>query len=193
MPRKKTKGDSGGKGSKTKKQAKKTVRAEADDQEGDDKGVGSSSSVSTSRKGSDRQKHKKKSGRLAYDDGDDEDEEHNGGESGYESGWGSIHASDSEDGLGSWTSNDRRMVFADCNNLTEEAGKKQDGDIVFDVEGILSWRRHPRRGFPQFRAMWTGFPICEFAVRSVFTSAALNADFRLFRQIKIHGNLNRIS
>ncbi|CAO1618207.1 unnamed protein product [Sympodiomycopsis kandeliae] len=123
------------------------------DQPKDKKGVGTSSS--SSRKSSRKPAARR---RLAYDDGKDR-----GGDSGYDSessGFGSYHASDSEDGLGSWTWEDRHQVFSETNHLNEGAGvEAEDGGLEYAVEAILSWRRHPRRGHPQFRTLWSGFPI----------------------------------
>lgn len=161
MPRKKP---TDSEQSKTKRKKSKTKKQRSHDDEdrddSDDKGVGPSSSVASRKSNRNTTKQSQK---LAFDNGlEDDEDEPTGGQSGYESGWGSLHSSDSEEGLGSWTREDDQMVFADTSHLNAAAATKtQDGETFFDVEGILSWRRHPRRGHPQFRALWAGFPICK--------------------------------
>lgn len=164
MPPKKSHGDA-----KESKKRKGKKRSHDDDDDRDHKGVGSSSSShAQGQRKSSRKRRTTVKTKLAFDAGDDDDDEYEkgAGESGYESDTGSrcgsLASSDTEQGLGSWTKEDRRMVWTDTSHLNEQAGlKDENGETVFEIEAILSWRRHPRRGYPQFRAKWAGFPICK--------------------------------
>ena len=93
------------------------------------------------------------------------DEDDDGG---YESGsdnisLGSLHSANSEYSLASWNSRDQRSAFADFEALDSlNAMRDEEGYRIYNVEGILRWRRHPRRGFTQYRLVvllfhyWSG-------------------------------------
>lgn len=65
---------------------------------------------------------------------------------------GSLHGSDSETSLGSWNTTDQDSAFA---QPVYSAGQE------FEIDAVLRWRRHPRKGYLQYRTAWTNFPICE--------------------------------
>ncbi|PWN22031.1 hypothetical protein BCV69DRAFT_311724 [Microstroma glucosiphilum] len=73
---------------------------------------------------------------------------------GYSSGssisGGSLHGSDSEASLGSWDTTDQVSAFA---QPVYQAGQE------FEIDAVLRWRRHPRKGYLQYRTAWTNFPI----------------------------------
>lgn len=76
---------------------------------------------------------------------------------------GSLHSADSETSLASWNEVDQDGAFANVAHIDAvEASQDDTGEKVYSVEGILRWRRHPRRGFTQYRTMWEGYPICEY-------------------------------
>ncbi|KAN0063554.1 hypothetical protein ACQY0O_004002 [Thecaphora frezii] len=71
----------------------------------------------------------------------------------YTSSEGSLHGSDSEEGLGSWTVLDQRKWQGDTSHLDEA----YDGHYY--LRAVLRHRKHPRLGFVQYRTMWAGYPI----------------------------------
>ncbi|KAJ1031604.1 hypothetical protein NDA13_001995 [Ustilago tritici] len=80
-------------------------------------------------------------------------EEYQEGEYFYTSSEGSLHNSDSEEGLGAWTNWDRQKWQGNTAHLD----KAYDGN--FDVKVVLRHRRNPRRGFIEYRTVWAGYPI----------------------------------
>ncbi|SPO21037.1 uncharacterized protein UTRI_00514 [Ustilago trichophora] len=86
---------------------------------------------------------------VSYDDS----EEYEVGAEFYTSSEGSVHASDSEDGLGSWTEYDKENWQGSTAHLDEA----YDGN--FDVRAVLRHRKNPRRGFIEYRTVWAGYPI----------------------------------
>lgn len=68
--------------------------------------------------------------------------------------FGRLHDSDSEPDLGSWTRKDQKQIAVSREGPEE---KDEDGNPVHEVSGILRWRRHPRRMYPQYRAAWKGW------------------------------------
>ncbi|SPO20127.1 uncharacterized protein UTRI_00514_B [Ustilago trichophora] len=86
---------------------------------------------------------------VSYDDS----EEYEVGAEFYTSSEGSVHASDSEDGLGAWTEYDKENWQGSIAHLDEA----YDGN--FDVRAVLRHRKNPRRGFIEYRTVWAGYPI----------------------------------
>lgn len=68
--------------------------------------------------------------------------------------FGRLHGSDSEPEMGSWTHKDQKQIA-----ITREGPEErdEDGNPIHEVSGILRWRRHPRRMYPQYRAVWKGW------------------------------------
>ncbi|PWN49999.1 hypothetical protein IE53DRAFT_387742 [Violaceomyces palustris] len=71
----------------------------------------------------------------------------------YTSSEGSLHDSDSDPELGSWTERDQKQWQGSNWQLDEAYGGN------FDVTGIMRHRLHPRRGHLQYRVLWGGYPI----------------------------------
>lgn len=84
---------------------------------------------------------------------DEDSEEYEKGEYFYTSSEGSLHGSDSEEGLGSWTKDDKEKWQGSTAHLDEA----YDGN--FDVRAVLRHRKNPRRGFTEYRTVWAGYPI----------------------------------
>ncbi|KAJ1030227.1 hypothetical protein NDA16_001138 [Ustilago loliicola] len=80
-------------------------------------------------------------------------EEYEEGQYFYTSSEGSLHGSDSEEGLGAWTNKDREKWQGNTAHLD----KAYDGN--FDVKAVLRHRRNPHRGFIEYRTVWAGYPI----------------------------------
>ncbi|PWZ02566.1 hypothetical protein BCV70DRAFT_196813 [Testicularia cyperi] len=75
------------------------------------------------------------------------------GEYFYTSSEGSLHSSDSEEGLGSWDEVDRDK----WQGTTEHLDDAYNGN--FDIRAVLRHRRNPRRNFVEYRTVWSGYPI----------------------------------
>lgn len=86
---------------------------------------------------------------VSYSDSDEYEE----GVYFYTSSEGSLHSSDSEEGLGAWTNWDREKWQGNTAHLD----KAYNGN--FDVKAVLRHRRNPRRGFIEYRTVWAGYPI----------------------------------
>ncbi|UZJ52006.1 hypothetical protein CBS101457_001326 [Exobasidium rhododendri] len=79
-------------------------------------------------------------------DNDDEDEERSGARSPTLSA-GTLHGSDSEPGLGRWTTEDQEIWQDPDDNISG----------VYGVDIVIRWRWHQRRHFPQYRAKWEDY------------------------------------
>lgn len=73
----------------------------------------------------------------------------------------------SDGSLASWSETDERWSFKDVSHIEEELRVRDadpDGEGCekrpeYDLETILRWRRHPRKGYSQYRTKWGGFTI----------------------------------
>ncbi|GAC95421.1 hypothetical protein PHSY_002997 [Pseudozyma hubeiensis SY62] len=71
----------------------------------------------------------------------------------YTSSEGSLHDTDEERGLGSWTQKDRDTWQGSTYELDEAYGG------TYDVRAVLRHRHNPRRGFAEYRTVFAGYPI----------------------------------
>lgn len=71
----------------------------------------------------------------------------------YTSSEGSLHDTDEERGLGSWTQKDRDTWQGSTHELDEAYGG------TYDVRAVLRHRHNPRRGFAEYRTVFAGYPI----------------------------------
>lgn len=58
----------------------------------------------------------------------------------------------------SWSERDNEFAFKDTTELEEQL-RREPTDHFYDVETILRWRRNPRNGQIEYRAVWQGFTI----------------------------------
>ena len=70
----------------------------------------------------------------------------------YTSSEGSLHGSDSEEGLGSWTKYDQENWQGSTAHLDDAY------DDAFDIRAVIDHRKNPRRGFYEYRTVWAGYP-----------------------------------